>query len=288
MNTLPNNIFCFTQNKPGPTVTIMGASHGDERIGAKIVEQLKQELVNEEIHGTIYLVIGNPEALEANVRYLEHDLNRLFGKNFHDLLHIEESKMSGEQKRALEISSVLRKSNYLLDIHATIKPSIPFIYCENSSEHLSLAPLFQTQFAVSADNSIARDDLTSSADNFVDQHGGLAFTYESGWNKDLSHFKEVLTNTKRFLQFLGVSFFLVPKPTSKMFTHILIYDDVIPKTLQFEFEDDFSNFHFIKAGEVIAKDGETIIKAKKDSYIVFPKKNIQKNQVACYLAYRKN
>lgn len=281
---LPNQVYYFDQHKPGPTVTIMGASHGDEKVGAKIVDQLRHELANEEIHGKIYLIIGNPKALQADVRYIDHDLNRLFGKQFHELLLADKDQLSDEQVRAIEISSILKKSDYLLDIHATIKPSIPFIYCENTPEHLSLAPLFQTQYAVSARNTFRRDDLVSSADNFVDQHGGLAFTYESGWNKDLSHFQEVITNTKRFLQFLGVSFFLVEKPKMKMFKHILIYDDIIPETHTFHFCEDYGNFHFIEAGETIAYDNEIPITAKKDSYIVFPKKRIQQGHVACYLA----
>src|SRR3989338_2173194 len=200
MNTLPPHVYHFSGIKNGPTVVIIGAMHGDERVGAHVIKMLKEELITEKICGEIYLIIGNPKAYEKNVRFIDADLNRLFGEDFDQIAKKNIRHLTGEEKRALEIAPILAKADYLLDIHSTIKKSVPFIYIKNSPNHCALAQFFGTKFIVSPLSTCQGKTLYSSADNFVDKNNGTGITYEAGWHKDEAIFAHALSVTKQFLK----------------------------------------------------------------------------------------
>ncbi|MFM7402857.1 MAG: succinylglutamate desuccinylase/aspartoacylase family protein [Erythrobacter sp.] len=67
--------------KPGPTVFISAAIHGDEIIGTAIIQRLAQQLEPETLAGTVLLVpVANIFGFTAHTRYLpdRRDLNRSF------------------------------------------------------------------------------------------------------------------------------------------------------------------------------------------------------------------
>ncbi|MBI2453134.1 succinylglutamate desuccinylase/aspartoacylase family protein [Candidatus Peregrinibacteria bacterium] len=295
MNTLEvsfaSDIYHFSGTKKGPTVVIIGGVHGNERVGVYVIEALKKSFMDEKVCGNIYLIIGNPKAYEKNVRYIDCDLNRLFGYNFYKLANKNPQQLLLEEKRALEIGPILAKADYLLDIHSTIKPSIPFVYIKNTSDHLALARFFETQYIVSCHSDykianlghaekrpchskshISACSLHSSCDTFVDQHGGLGITFEAGWHqdKDPSIFPQTLAKTKEFLKTIGVAFTSLP---DKHFTHepniystmsaslstvsakhIFIYQEIVPQSSSFVFLKDYHNFDFVQKGETLAQD----------------------------------
>ncbi len=262
-------------------VCIMGAVHGNERIGAAVLEQLKKVLHTAILRADVYLILGNPEAYTRNVRFIDSDLNRLFGVN----RKINSRGKNIEEKRVAEITPILAKSHYLLDIHSTIKPSVPFVYCEPDAKHLALADLMGVKYIVSASPDFRPEDLVTSADNFVDRHGGLGLTFESGWHRDPLAIDDVLSKVKLFLQKTGACDFNLPEPkiTNKS-TRLTIYDHVVPQSTSFTFAQDFANFNTVKKGKIIARDGDINIRAAKDSFIIFPKKDIKQGKIACYLA----
>jgi succinylglutamate desuccinylase len=59
-----------------PEVAVVGSIHGDEPCGARAIERFVAG--NPDVDRPVKLVIANEEALEADVRYLEEDLNRAF------------------------------------------------------------------------------------------------------------------------------------------------------------------------------------------------------------------
>src|SRR3989338_3159742 len=195
--TSMNNIHTIIGNHHGPTVTVMGSVHGNERVGGDFLPHLTALIDAKKLHGTLHLILGNPKAYEQNIRFVDIDLNRLFGEPFE---HGKHESLTVESARALEIAPFLADSDFLLDIHSTIKPSIPFVYCEPTARHLEFAHLFDLDYVVSAAKDFRPPDLVSSADNFTDRYGGLGFTYEAGWSEDSSNIELVFSATQRFLQ----------------------------------------------------------------------------------------
>ncbi|MEK7672321.1 MAG: succinylglutamate desuccinylase/aspartoacylase family protein [Patescibacteria group bacterium] len=268
-------------NKP---VCIMGSIHGNERIGAAVLERLKNELSSLEIEpkSDIYLVIGNPEAYRRNVRFVDTDMNRLFSVD----RDIHQPGNNIEEKRAREIAPVLTESYYLLDLHSTIKPSVPFVYCEPDSDHLELANLMGVKYIVSTIANFRPADLITSADNFVDRNGGFGITFESGWHQDPLAIDSVLFLAKLFLQKTGACDFGLCEPKKLLESKkLIIYNHVVPDSSSFTFAVDFDNFSMISKGDIIGNDGGIEVRAERDSFVIFPKKYIQNGKVACYLAH---
>ncbi|MEE3227339.1 MAG: succinylglutamate desuccinylase/aspartoacylase family protein, partial [Bacteroidota bacterium] len=97
----------YTSNKPGPLLFITGGVHGNEPSGVqalqKVFAQLKQE--QPEIKGTVVGVSGNHKALQANVRYIDEDLNRTWTEE-----NIASKKQdSHEKKEMFSIIEVLEQ-----------------------------------------------------------------------------------------------------------------------------------------------------------------------------------
>lgn len=276
----------MSNQKKGKKVIVMGSVHGNERIGAEILKKLKKILTKENIKGEIHLILGNPQAYKRNKRFIDEDLNRLFGENHHKLY--KSANPNYEQNRAMAIGDIIKDTDFLLDIHSTIKPSVPFLYMENDAKHRNLAPIFGTKFVVMQNKKFRPQELTSSTDSFVDNHGGIGITYESGWYKDFSGLDTVFGNVLKFLNAVG-SIDMAGRTAhrkSAKTKYLEVYDKIIPQKNMFTFSKDYENFDFVKAGSSLAKDGDTIVKVKMDSYIIFPKKEPKKGITACYLAHQ--
>lgn len=278
MNNMIDGVTYIKGVDGGPKVCIMGALHGNEKVGGKVVEILADELSGLEIFGEIYLVIGNPLAYEKGVRFVETDINRLFGDGgFGDSI---------EGQRAQKLASILGEVDFLLDIHSTIKPSEPFVYCENGKEHVYLASVLGPNKIVSPSKIFRPDELVSSADNFVDKNGGVGITFESGWCEDMNVVDDVLDGAKKFLQKVKFYDFGYDLDDVVDIAHFEIYDEVVPGSDKFMFSKDYSGFDFVEGGEVIASDNGEAIEVEQDSYIIFPKKDVICGKAACYLAQK--
>lgn len=308
----------------GPHVAIIGAMHGNERVGVEVVERLRREFGEDNLNtshgknlnGRLLLMVGNPDAYAKDVRFVEEDLNRLFSEK--EELAIFGGDSGGasfatpERKRAKEIMDAIRGVDVLIDIHATIRPSVPFVYCEATEKHLALASCFDVPYVVSPEPDFRPPDLFSSADNFVDRHGGIGITYESGWHKDPKSVDRIFAEVMHVLRHVGVmgatgeatdvtdfhnEFSVLPGQTPPGVSfegkpeHIpmflRVFSDVFARTDAFFFVNpQVANFDRVAKWEVFAMDGDEPISASRDSYVIFPKRDLVKGRIACYLAYQ--
>lgn len=84
---------------------IIGAIHGDERIGPDAVAILKRKGLGKYFD----FVLGNPRAWKEKKRFCEVDLNRSFSGRKYSRIY--------EERRAFEIFSVAKKYQYVIDVH---------------------------------------------------------------------------------------------------------------------------------------------------------------------------
>jgi succinylglutamate desuccinylase len=109
--------FCMsiTSPNPGTHVVIVGGTHGNEPGGVKAIVELHRAFGNGKVslnQGKISFLLGNPNAYEKDIRYIDYDLNRHFNKR-------EASSVEG--RRALEIKRFLKDNDdieALLDLHS--------------------------------------------------------------------------------------------------------------------------------------------------------------------------
>jgi aspartoacylase len=94
-------------NNSLPKLFIGCCTHGDEQVGLYLAQKYHSGKTQ---HWTYQTVICNPKAVEINQRFIEQDLNRSFPG-------IENGNY--EQNRAFEITKLLEKSDFIIDIHQT-------------------------------------------------------------------------------------------------------------------------------------------------------------------------
>jgi hypothetical protein len=98
-----------------PEVAVVGSIHGDEPCGVRAIERLVAE--DPEVERPVKLIVANEEALDAEVRYLDEDLNRAFPGDPDADSH--EARLAHELKRELQDCTVL-------SLHSTQSYGEPF------------------------------------------------------------------------------------------------------------------------------------------------------------------
>jgi Succinylglutamate desuccinylase / Aspartoacylase family len=88
-------------------ILVIGGIHGNEPLGIQLVK-----LINILKIPNLDAIMGNPFAIDNNIRYVEQDLNRVFNLP-------EENSL--EKNRAIEILNFIEKGDYdlILDFHNT-------------------------------------------------------------------------------------------------------------------------------------------------------------------------
>jgi succinylglutamate desuccinylase len=270
-----------------PKVAILGCVHGNEIIGKDIIENLLEEIGEGEVNGEIILIIANLQAYAENKRFIDIDMNRLVEDNIISQIKQKPAQQRNcEETRLVEIVEHLKDINYLLDIHATVKPTpSPFLYCQNNPKHLELCGYFNAPIIISPESEEITKTMNSCFDNYADSHGGVGITLEAGWLKQENLYNDTKESVYNYLQNIGILNRKIDKPVKYEQKHIMIYKELIAETDNFQFTKDYKNLDFIAKNEVLAKDDNNLISVDRDSYIIFPKKNLSKGSETCYLAY---
>lgn len=126
--------------KPGPTLFISAAMHGDEIIGVEIIRRVLKLLNAQELAGTVLAVpVVNVLAFMHQSRYLpdRRDLNRSFPGS--------ETGSLAARLAHLFLKEVVGNSDYGIDLHtgAIHRPNLPQIRADLSNpENLRLAKVF--------------------------------------------------------------------------------------------------------------------------------------------------
>ncbi|MGB1038724.1 MAG: succinylglutamate desuccinylase/aspartoacylase family protein [Bacteroidia bacterium] len=118
------------QGQPGgPLVIFVGGLHGNEHQGVIALENVLNEYKDRNIKGKVIAIRGNLKALSQNKRYLTHDLNRIWNET----LSADEQGEEFDEKEQIKelINNELNRgeysSSYLIDLHTTSAPTVPFI-----------------------------------------------------------------------------------------------------------------------------------------------------------------
>src|SRR5690625_3390284 len=146
----------FGSGKPGPVVVFFVGIHGKAIAGVEAFDRMEPYLREKEgqISGTVYVLTGNLPALEAGVRYLDTDLNRLW--EFHPatdrqshrswLQLTREYQQYEEIKK--EIDGLLERHSeaggefIFADIHTTSARSCAFVLLNDTLSNRQLAKQF--------------------------------------------------------------------------------------------------------------------------------------------------
>ncbi len=118
-------VFRIDSGRPGPVVTVLSLTHGNEVAGAIVMAELLDRGFRP-VRGSLNLVFANYRALgrpgESPRRFVDHDLNRVW-----DCETLDGGAGSWEIERAKALKPLLESTDYLLDLHTTATDDPPFL-----------------------------------------------------------------------------------------------------------------------------------------------------------------
>ncbi|PID87694.1 hypothetical protein CSB07_00020 [Candidatus Gracilibacteria bacterium] len=251
-------------------VLVFSGIHGNETSGIEANKKLATQIIKGEIkilRGSLTLVLeANEQAIEKGVREVEKNMNRLFTDNIKNTCY--------EEARAIDLMKLIRESNYLLDLHSTSGPSIPFAYAEENS--LELAKKIGINNIISGWGKLSEkkgnNNIAGDTENYMNKKGGQAITFEAGNHNNPNGAEISYKILLNFLATLGI----IEKKYYKIIegekTHTKITGYYTAKTNSFKYAIKAENFMRLKKGTLIGYDGGLEVKAEEDMILVMPKK----------------
>ncbi len=235
--------------QPGPRTCIMAWVHGNEIGAQKLLYYLSEHTTIE--YGEVIFVVASPQSIELNVRYVDHNLNRLFGQ----------ARVEWYESTIItDLEPLLDSCDYLLDLHNTIRSQTqPFLI----TEHMDYASCFDVGYVVSGLDAMH----PWASDGYMDHIGWVWLCLECGHIHDDS-----LCFVDSVMQFLATiwhnhidqSIMYQPQKLHAQWVYHSLTDSFI-------LAREFADFDLVKDWEVIGYDGGQIVTADGDCYLLFAK-----------------
>lgn len=269
-------VHTFDSGKPGPHVMVNALTHGNEICGAIVVDRLLRSGVRP-IRGRLTLAFANVAAFlrfdPANpyaTRFVDEDFNRVWTP-----ATLDGAGRSVELDRARQLRPHIDAADYLLDIHSMLEPSPPVMICGALDKGIRFA------FEVGVPQHVVSDAGHSNGTRMRD-YGGFgdpasaknALLVECGQHWERAAERVAAQTTWRFLARLGV---VDPAQAAREIDPgqpapqrlIRVTDAVIANSPAFRFARAFSGLDVVPhAGDVIAWDGETPVRAPYDNCVL--------------------
>ena len=164
----------YTVGNGHPIVAVVGSVHGDEPVGRRIVEKLRDIQLTQ---GTFIGIVANPCALERHTRFIDTDLNRSFPGNESGTL---------EEQMAYHLGETLKQADYILDVHSTTTDTRDVAIIKNRTEKVrTLVRKLSPRRVVLVPHGIGDGSLINSFDGAVSLEYGPhedEYTYMSSFN----------------------------------------------------------------------------------------------------------
>ncbi|WP_186644493.1 succinylglutamate desuccinylase/aspartoacylase domain-containing protein [Fluviispira vulneris] len=271
----PSNSLTLNFNKHKGHLVIAGLIHGNETGSLPAVLKCIKKLLDKDLSygGKVTFLLGNIEAAQKDLRYIESDLNRSFGESY-------KGEFSNERKRAIELMPLLKSADVFIDLHQTIMPSLkPFYIFEmnHDSYHWARA-LGGASTLVTRKKGASFSQVGMCSDEYVRSLNKVGITLELG-EQGFSESAEILAFSvlKRALNCMD-----------KVFKSGIPIEKLSRKNSDFEFltishrepfdspkkclNTGFRNFHKLSKNMIVGADEkQNPLECPRDGYILFPK-----------------
>lgn len=244
-------------NQDGVVTAIIAGVHGNE-IGGVEAWYRAIDLFTIE-RGTVYYILGNPLAVEKEIRYVEMNLNRAFIRG---ALHNSKLEATYERKRAKEIMPFLDKCNALLDIHSVANErTVPFVICE--PQYSPLAKKFPFPIRSGGWNTVE----PGSTDYYMSTSGKPGISLECGYHLDRAVVERALEGIRIFLSMMGnISTSAIPDNLEQK---EVLAEEAYMTLENFKLARKFDDFTNISKGELIGYDGSRELRSPRNAVLIF-------------------
>jgi succinylglutamate desuccinylase len=270
---------------PGKHVVIVGGTHGNESSGVSAIVRFHRALANGDVvlnSGKLSLLLGNPEAYQKNMRYIDKDLNRVFNA-------ADDSTVEG--RRALEITNFFTeyKDSYsLLDLHSV---SIgDFKICVYKKENLQSLELAITISNISLHFAYHPEHMPGTLIEAARNHNVHGLMVECGNHISKQSAETALDHIHAFLVHHNLidDPFLPEKTNSISITQYESIQAIKPGTnFRFLF-DDITTGTRLKKGQTFAEDDDGYHIAPQACFIVVPSKIVKPTDTDAGFLGKKN
>ena len=269
----------FDTGRVGPHLCITGSIHGNEAVGAVVIERLYERLQKGQLitHGRLSLILGNPDAFLDDVRYLDQDLNRAFADEFTP--EQGEAQIDREGLRQLELKAFLDMYpvDMLLDLHSVSRGEVCLaVYsAQRATEGVWHSPL-PLHFCYNEAHLFGRTLIDE-----IYLRGGDAMVVECGQHHSENTVPVALAHVQLMLEHSGLFTGSPLAPRLPQPEHLSRYcsTHMIAPRSGFAFTQPVETESFIEAGQVYATDDFEEHIASTPSWLMMPSLSVSPQDV---------
>ena len=269
----------------GPLNILLGGLHGNEVAGVKAINQVFQDIRNHRIpiNGTLVGLAGNLQAIAANKRFIDYDLNRCWTNQFASAVYAKQHTLA-EDIEFKSLHEIILKYNrldadqkILIDLHTTSSEKGNFIVVPANEASNPVVKSLRQPVVVDLDQ-----HLKGTLLKYLQQFGFLAMAFEGGL---IGSSKAIDLHEAGIWEILKASGAVDPSTNTdflKSQTTLEEYSQRMPAYVrvkyhhQISIDDDFrmapgyENFQPVVQGQPVAEDKNGVIEAPLDGLMFLP------------------
>ena len=286
----------YNQGKKGPLLVVIGAIHGNEESGINAIHLLTKMLEVEPITNPEFIfqggfvgILGNRQANQKGVRFIDRDLNRIWtNENVALGANGSQAGLQAEHTEQREILATIQEEVIshdpsevvILDLHSTSSSGGIFTIPAYDSRSLELARALHAPVITHMLEELSGTTLHYFSNSTINDVTCTAITFEAGQHSDPLSVNRCIAAIINCMKSIGC---VKTKDVEHIHDDILIrYSEPYPKQSRLIYkhgitqEDDFrmrsgyQNFQPIEKGEYLADDKNGPIYAQDAGLILMP------------------
>ncbi len=271
---------------PGPTILVVGGMHGNEPSGVIACQRVLDRLrdMPGEFRGEFVALVGNTRALARGVRFLEHDLNRQWLPETVAALRANGTPRSAEDAEMLDLLGRMdeaiaraRGPVVFVDLHTSSAEGVPFITIGDTLRNRTFARRYPLPVILGLEEQIDGALLEymnnlgyttigieagqhASEEAVLHEEAGLVLALVFAGCID----KSQVPDYDALYELLRAARGHVPRVVEVLSRHPIRHGD------GFAMVPGFSNFDFVRKGQILATDNAGEIRARRDGRVLLP------------------
>lgn len=274
--------------RPGPTLIVVGSLHGNEPAGVEGLRRVFTRLPGcGELAGEVIGLAGNLAALEAEQRYLAHDLNRIWFRphvervrDGGDALTPDELQMADLDREIRAAMAPARRRGqpvFLLDLHTTSGGGPAFIVLEDTLPNRRFALRLQAPLVLGLE-----EELPGTLAHWLAGQGVVTAGFEAGQHRDPAAPERAAGAVWLALEAAGLLEVGVRPEVEEARTRLAAESLGLPQVVEvryrhaitprdgFQMAPGYASFQEVEAGQAVAVDRHGAVHAPESGLLLMP------------------